>query len=61
MVFDSLVVKIVCVIEIDLDYEVVVKKEEKFKIEKKKCCENFVVFKKVNDKGKILLKVLVSC
>ena len=58
---DSSAVKIVRVIETDPDYEAVVKKEEKLKIEKKKCRENFVAFKKVNDKGKTLLKVPASC
>lgn len=61
LVPDSSTVKIVRVIETDPDYEAVIKKGEKLKIEKKKCRENFVAFKKVNDKGKTLLKVPASC
>jgi len=58
---DSSAVKIVRVIETDPDYEAVIKNGDKLKIEKKKCRENFVAFKKVNDKGKTLLKVPASC
>ena len=58
---DSSAVKIVRVIETDPDYEAVIKNGDKLKIEKKKCSENFVAFKKVNDKGKTLLKVPASC
>ena len=61
LVPDSSAVKIVRVIETDPDYEAVIKKGDKLKLEKKKCHENFVAFKKVNDKGKTLLKVPASC
>ena len=58
---DSSTVKIVRVIETDPDYEAVIKNGDKLKIEKKKCRENFVAFKKVYDKGKTPLKVPASC
>ena len=61
LVYDSSTVKIVRVTETDPDYEAVIKNGDKLKIEKKKCRENFVAFKKVNDKGKTLLKVPASC
>ena len=61
LVHDSSALKIVRVIETDPDYEAVIKKGDKLKIAKKKCCENFVAFKKFSDKGKTLLKVPASC
>lgn len=61
LIHDSSAVKIVRVIETDPDYEAVIKNGDKLKIEKKKCRENFVAFKKVNDKGKTPLKVPASC
>lgn len=61
LVHDSSTVKIVRVIETDPDYEAVIKNGDKLKIEKKKCRENFLAFKRVHDKGKTLLKVPASC
>ena len=56
-------VKFVRVIKSDPNYETLIKLGDKLKIElrKKKSQDNFLPFKKVNDKGKTLWKVPASC
>ena len=54
-------VTFVRVVETDPNFETIIKKGEKLKIKRKKSRETFMTFKKVNDKGKPLLKVPASC